>query len=447
MGPRYRLGSVARILLNGRLSVVVIAILWRPMPLRVALIAEGNAETRDCWSGCAQGFVLALRREGVEVDVFDVDLKGLSKGLVAAATFRPGRSRWRAGYRFGAAAFAAKSARAAFLLRRSKRSYDAIVQVGATFRIGRHVRPGTPRIVYADANIRFAAGGRPFAGITSLSDKLLTAVAKREASVYRDVTAVWTFSEAAARSFRGDFGVAADRVTAIYAGANTTVAPVSEGCPLDRLPRILFVGKDHQRKGSDLLLRAITRIREAIPDAELHFVGCSPVESPMDGVVCHGFIPAGTPEGARRIQDLYLTSSVFCLPSRYEPFGVSFVEAMLARLPCVGSKSWAMPEIIAEGETGWLVPDGDVEALAETLIAALGDSERSQQMGEAGRERALRLFTWDRVAHRAVEDLERLSGEAPAPLSSVPWSPVSEPAHNGRYAAAPPRTPATSRRT
>ena len=99
---------------------------------------------------------------------------------------------------------------------------------------------------------------------------------------------------------------------------------------------------------------------------------------------------------------------MFCLPTRYEPFGVSFVEAMLAAVPCVGTRSWAIPEIVEEGQTGWLVPDGDVTALADTLRQALGNQKKCAEMGRRGRERALAMFTWDRVADRALEDLNQI---------------------------------------
>jgi glycosyltransferase involved in cell wall biosynthesis len=78
---------------------------------------------------------------------------------------------------------------------------------------------------------------------------------------------------------------------------------------------------------------------------------------------------------------------------------------MSAGLPCIGTAKWAMPEIIDDGETGWLVPDGDVEELARVLIAALQHPALCQRMGANARERALARFTWEGVAARAASDL------------------------------------------
>jgi glycosyltransferase involved in cell wall biosynthesis len=191
----------------------------------------------------------------------------------------------------------------------------------------------------------------------------------------------------------------------IYAGANNLPSPVRS---TKSASRILFVGKDHVRKGSATLLQAFSKVRAVVPEAELHFVGGAPPDADRPGIVVHGFVSRATAAGAHLLDDLFGTASVFCLPSRYEPFGVAFVEAMLAGLPCIGTKAWAMPEIIEDGKTGWLVPDGSVEDLTRVLIEALRNPSECARRGALGRERSLALFTWERVAARAIADLNSL---------------------------------------
>lgn len=154
-----------------------------------------------------------------------------------------------------------------------------------------------------------------------------------------------------------------------------------------------------------MLLKAFEIVRRELPQAELHLAGGMNGVAGRPGVVSHGFVACSTAAGRGQFDHLFATASVFCLPSRYEPFGIAFVEAMRAGLPCVGSRSWAMPEIIDEGKTGWLVDDGSVEELADVLIGALRDPERSAAMGAAGRQRSLERFTWDQVSARALSDL------------------------------------------
>jgi starch synthase len=75
--------------------------------------------------------------------------------------------------------------------------------------------------------------------------------------------------------------------------------------------------------------------------------------------------------------------------------------------PVVASDAGGLPEVVQHGVTGLVVPRGDSAALAEAIGSLLGDPERSARMGRAGRERALRLFDWDRTA----EQFERIYGE------------------------------------
>jgi glycosyltransferase involved in cell wall biosynthesis len=264
-------------------------------------------------------------------------------------------------------------------------------------------------VLYCDSNLAYALRGTPYSGASRLPRKELDGVLHRERRVYDAADRIWTMSDALARSFREDFKQPPEKMATIYAGANNPPSPIRVP---GAAPRILFVGKDHERKGSATLLEAFDLVRRAVPDAELHLVGGIPPDSARPGVITHGIISRATVDGQRSLDQLFGSARVFCMPSRYEPFGIAFVEAMLAGLPCVGTRAWAMPEIIEDGETGWLVPDGSISELASVLITALRDPASSARMGALGRDRALRYFTWERVASLALEDLSRLRESA-----------------------------------
>ena len=78
---------------------------------------------------------------------------------------------------------------------------------------------------------------------------------------------------------------------------------------------------------------------------------------------------------------------------------------MAYQLPCIGSDRCAIPEIIAEGESGFLVRPDDVDHLAERMLSLIEDPVRAKAMGEAGRQRFLERFTWDRVAQRIGDEV------------------------------------------
>ena len=92
------------------------------------------------------------------------------------------------------------------------------------------------------------------------------------------------------------------------------------------------------------------------------------------------------------------------IPSLEEGFGIPAAEAMGCETAVVASDAGGLPEVVEHGVTGMIVPRGDSCALAEAIGTLLSDPDRRAAMGRAGRERALRLFDWDRSA----EQFERI---------------------------------------
>jgi glycosyltransferase involved in cell wall biosynthesis len=96
----------------------------------------------------------------------------------------------------------------------------------------------------------------------------------------------------------------------------------------------------------------------------------------------------------------YRAAAVSVIPSLEEGFGIPAAEAMGCETPVVASDAGGLPEVVEHGVTGLIVPRGDSSALAEAIGALLADPARAAAMGRAGRERALRLFDWDRSAEQ-----------------------------------------------
>jgi glycosyltransferase involved in cell wall biosynthesis len=94
-------------------------------------------------------------------------------------------------------------------------------------------------------------------------------------------------------------------------------------------------------------------------------------------------------------------------PVRWEGFGLALLEAMLAERPVVASAVSSVPEIVADGETGLLVPPDDPSALAAAILRMLADDTLATGYGAAGHERARREFSVDRMARRTLEVYDR----------------------------------------
>ncbi|HWP37755.1 MAG TPA: glycosyltransferase family 4 protein [Gemmatimonadales bacterium] len=285
---------------------------------------------------------------------------------------------------------------------------DVVLQIGATFRC--ESGSGVPYVLYCDSNIKVAERARATQQATAsfLTDAELRAVTAREAGIYEGARAIFTLSEQLRRSFEIDFRIGAGRLHTVYAGPNIELERVRDLEPLpgDRAPCVVFVGAEFDRKGGDVLLRAFALVRERVPGARLVIVGPEPRAEGGPGVEWWGYVDKDTARGWARLVEAYRSADVFCLPTRFEPFGIAFVEAMHFGLPCVGTNSWAVPEIIVDGETGFTVPPEDAERLAERLCLLLTNRELALRMGRAGRGRAQELFTWDAVVDRMLPVLE-----------------------------------------
>ena len=224
---------------------------------------------------------------------------------------------------------------------------------------------------------------------------------------------IFPLSERLRRSFIDDFAIPADRVRAILAGPNFVpgrMAAADSAPSATRPPTALFVGLQFHRKGGDVLVESFRRVRAQMPDAELLLAGVPAGLVQEPGIRCLGRLDKNQPSGAAALAGAYESADVFVLPTRFEPFGIAFVEAMHFGLPCIGPQSWAVPEIIADGETGFTVPVDNVEALTDRLVRLLGDRPRARIMGKAAQDRARRLFTWPHVVGRMTEQMTAVVG-------------------------------------
>jgi len=150
---------------------------------------------------------------------------------------------------------------------------------------------------------------------------------------------------------------------------------------------IVFVGRfNDPRKNIELLLRAFRNVRESIPNATLNLIGDEP-DNRIAGLITElGLRDAvNTPGFVPELMPYLHRADVFALPSRQEGLGIAALEAMSCGLPVVATKCGGPEDYVNDGETGYLVPIGDREALAERLITILADSTQRHRLGANAR--------------------------------------------------------------
>lgn len=162
------------------------------------------------------------------------------------------------------------------------------------------------------------------------------------------------------------------------------------------VPTVLAVGRLHPVKGHDVLIRAMVRVRQAVPDARLRLIGEGTARAQIEELVrdlgldaCVELLGTQPAEGVR---DRLRQADVFVLPSRSEGMPISLIEAMAVGCPAVATRVGGVPEVLADG-AGALVPPDDPEALADRIIHMLVDPPARAAYAERARERA-EAFSW-----------------------------------------------------
>lgn len=162
---------------------------------------------------------------------------------------------------------------------------------------------------------------------------------------------------------------------------------------------ILNIAKFEHKKGQDLLVEAFSLLAAYHPDVDLVLAGAAGDTLPRLKLLCARY---GIEHRVRFMLDvphaevikLYKQSTLFCLPSREEPFGIVLLEAGLFHLPVVASRVGGVPEVIEDGVSGMLVRSGSVEALTLALETVLLNADVSLLMGDALNRRVMTQFTW-----------------------------------------------------
>jgi alpha-maltose-1-phosphate synthase len=353
------------------------------------------------WSGSGVFLLDAMSRDAILDDAEGIKVSRAYNCLLLARNFNRNRTVWRTHYYFDPAYRHALTQAA----KRVSVSSECLLQIGQMFSLP-DAFPRKKCISYHDGNLaeRLKSGF----GFDGISRQRIDQALRYEEQTAAKMTAIFTFSEYLRQSFISDYHVPAERVFNVGGGINLTDIPVVNPNKDYTAQRILFIGTEFARKGGRQLLDAFRIVRDALPAAELHIVGPARLENLPSGVVFHGHLSKANPVQKQKLESLFRQSTLFVLPSLYEPYGIAPLEAMLYQLPCLVTDAWALREFVTPGINGDLVPKGSVDAIATKLLRLLSDPERLAVMGQQGREAVLRKHTWSAVASRFSSAIEML---------------------------------------
>ncbi|MFC1699965.1 glycosyltransferase family 4 protein [Candidatus Omnitrophota bacterium] len=363
-------------------------------------------------SGMNKYLLSQLQKRGWSLTVVNVPYPGRYRWMALISTFSPNISQWKKRfdqklnkYHKSSAAFLQRTKFCQKKIKELDGQFDLIFQISGMFApYFDQTKTNKPYVTYNDYTLMLSytmALSDGYSGWTPLADQKNKWI-DLEKQLYADAKMIFTTNENARKSLIDDYGIEAEKI--IKAGYGLTLDSIPDTQKTYDGKTILFIGMDFERKGGYVLLEAFKKVKEQIPDARLIIVGPNKDVFQIDqpGVKLLGVI-----KDRKIIDDLYRQASIFVMPSLCEPFGLVFLEAMAYQLPCIGTTLDAMPEIIEDGKTGFIVPPKDAQTLAEKLITLLNNQDLMKNMGVQAQKRVKEQFSWENVGERIDSYLSR----------------------------------------
>jgi phosphatidylinositol alpha-1,6-mannosyltransferase len=214
-----------------------------------------------------------------------------------------------------------------------------------------------------------------------------------------------------------EIGIASRKIHIIHPGVNTQkfICEInSSGVIRNRYNLynkhiLLTVGRLQRRKGHDMVIKALPRIKQRFPDVHYVVVGTgeelfslqnlASEEGVTDSVLFVGYVPDD------EIPSYYAACDIFLMPNRQigadiEGFGMVFLEASAAGKPVIGGKSGGTDDAILDGVTGLRINGDNVDQITNAVLALLSDPQKASALGANGRRWVQETFTWESVVGR-----------------------------------------------
>ncbi len=284
------------------------------------MVLQGEVGNPRSWSGSPAGLLSGLRLAGADAIAVDCRPPGIA---FATRHLRVDWARESASGFFASINSAWGSARTL-----ANRPLDGIVAIGSGYEICSRV----PMVTFEDETVAQALV-QPYSAPAELPRRAARRWQRRQKRIYERCRACCVGSDWAARSVRDDYGVPDEKVHIVGFGRN--LSPPRR----DRdwsVPRYIFIGSNWELKRGPAVVEAFAAIRSEHPRATLDLVGDHPPIS-APGVIEHGRLSLASPTDRDRLETLLAAATCLVLPSAREAFGIAYLDAAAAGVPCVGT--------------------------------------------------------------------------------------------------------------
>ena len=221
---------------------------------------------------------------------------------------------------------------------------------------------------------------------------------ENERVCYGLLNGCFTMNEWTRNSIHQMYGFPKEKIYNVGFGINTNYYMGDKDYKTPHLLIVLRKGTEYY-KGLDLVLEAFVDARKSIPELKLSVVGTEYEQ--IEGVTYYYNQP-------REITvELFRQATLYVMPAVREPNGITYLEALANKTPIVGLSRFAFPEFSGYGRFGFCVSDYNRKELAETIIKALSNPERLEEMGKQGQEFVKNKYNWDLVVSKMMEQFDK----------------------------------------
>lgn len=208
---------------------------------------------------------------------------------------------------------------------------------------------------------------------------------------YDNVDGILTMGKWLAAELTGSYGIPKEKVFHVGGGVNIDISEINYSQKKEN--KILFVGRNFERKNGPLVVEAFKLAKKKKADLELYIAGPKNLNLEGEGIIFLGDVPY------KDLAHYFNLCDVFCMPSKFEAYGLVFIEALTFGLPCIGRDAYEMPYFIENGKTGYLLKEDSAEELSALMLAAVDNAEMKINVRN-NKKFYVEEYSWDAVCRR-----------------------------------------------